>query len=213
MTPSDHILFFDFGNVVGYFDYLILCGRFGKRIGLSAEEFRNRMVGRGFAQLLDEFERGLHAPEAFAEKVCELGEVEIPYEEFVPEWSDIFRANESVAALIVSLKEKGYPLYLGSNTNVLHASHYRRQFSDTLDLMDGFVLSHEVGHIKPAPEFFQACAKLAGAAPASCVFIDDVEENVAGARTAGLRGVLYRDTTTLIRELRALGVDAPEFSD
>jgi putative hydrolase of the HAD superfamily len=209
MQPAKPILFFDFGNVVGYFDYLILCGRFGRRVGRSAEEFRDQIVARGFANLLDEFERGALPPEAFAAKVCELGEVEIPYHEFVPDWSDIFQANEEIADLIGVLKSKGYSLYLGSNTNFLHADHYRRQFASTLDLMDGLVLSYEVGHIKPAAEFFLACSKLAGADPGSCVFIDDVEANVEGARASGFMGLHYRDTASLVRELREIGVDLP----
>ncbi len=204
------VLFFDFGNVVGFFDYLILCGRFGKRIGLSAEEFRGRLVDRGFAPLLDEFERGVLTPEHFAAKLCELGEVDIPYEEFVPDWSDIFRANEGIADLIADLKQKGYRIYLGSNTNILHANHYRRQFADTLEIMDGLVLSYEVGHIKPANGFFEACCTLASAAPEDCIFIDDVADNIAGANAAGLKGILYRDTATLVRDLRALGIDVPE---
>ncbi len=213
MQPSNHSIFFDFGNVVGHFDYLILCERFGKRIGLSADEFRKRLVNRGFAQLLDEFERGLLSAESFAEKVCELGDVEIPYDQFVPEWSDIFRPNESIGQLIVALKSNGYPLYLGSNTNILHATHYRRQFESTLGLLDGFVLSYEVGHIKPSPEFFQACSRLAGVAPENCLFIDDVEENVAGARAVGLNGILYQDTDSLIDALRDRGVVIPNFPD
>lgn len=199
-------IFFDFGNVVAFFDYLIPCERFGKRIGLSAEEFRERVVERGFARLLDQFESGLLTPEVFAAKICELGEVEIPYEEFVPEWSDIFRENESVGHLIALLKAQGYSLFLGSNTNVLHATHYRRQFAKTLDLMDGFVLSHEVGHIKPAREFFLACSKISAAEPGSCIFIDDVAENIDGARSVGLQGLLYQDTATLVEDLKTLGV-------
>lgn len=210
MHPSAVPIFFDFGNVVAFFDYLILYGRFGARIGLSAEAFRDRLAGRGFAALLAEFERGASPPERFAARVCELGEVEIPYEEFVPDWSDIFQPNEGAHDLIAGLKAKGHPIFLGSNTNVLHATHYRRQLAATLDLMDGFVLSHEIGWNKPAAEFFQACSRVAGAPSESCIFIDDLEENIAGAEAAGFRGIVYRDPPALVAELRRLGVDLPE---
>jgi putative hydrolase of the HAD superfamily len=205
-------IFFDFGNVVAYFDYLILFGRFGKRVGLTAEAFRDRLAGRGFDSLLADFERGALTPELFAATLCRHGEIEVPFAEFVPDWSDIFRPNESVCALIAGLKAKGYPIYLGSNTNALHADHYRRQLAATLGLMDGFVLSYEVGHNKPAPEFFRACSEVARTPPESCIFIDDLDENIAGARRAGLRGIVYRDTKSLVDDLRELGVDAPEAS-
>lgn len=207
--PTDSI-FFDFGNVVAFFDYLILFGRFGDRIGLSAEEFRDRMTARGFASLLADLERGALTPEQFAATFCDRGEIEVSFDEFVADWSDIFRPNPSIRDLIAALKLKGYPIFLGSNTNVLHTKHYRRQFAATLGLMDGFVFSYEVGHNKPAPEFFLACSKMACAPPETCIFIDDIEENVAGARAAGLRGLVYRETESLIEDLRGLGIDVPE---
>ena len=36
-------------------------------------------------------------------------------------------------------------------------------------------------------EFYLAASDLAGTAPGSCLFVDDTELNVAGARAAGLR--------------------------
>jgi FMN phosphatase YigB (HAD superfamily) len=44
----------------------------------------------------------------------------------------------------------------------------------------------------------------------SCVFIDDAPANVEGAPAAGLKAVHYRDTPTLIAELRRLGVELPD---
>src|SRR5262249_42627396 len=100
-------------------------------------------------------------------------------------------------------------LVLGSNTNDLHATHYRRQFGEALAAFDALVLSYEVGHCKPAPEFYLACARAAGAPPAECLFIDDLPENVQGAEQAGLRSVLFRDVPTLRADLAAHGVVLP----
>jgi putative hydrolase of the HAD superfamily len=111
--------------------------------------------------------------------------------------------------LVAFLKSRGYSIYLGSNTNLLHATFYRRQFAETLDLFDGFILSYEVGHLKPDREFFDACVRAAGVEPASCLFIDDVTENVEGAQRAGLTALRYRDTATLIAELALAGVEVP----
>ena len=57
---------FDFGNVVGFFDYLKVCERLGPRLGLTGEAFRSRIAERGFAELLGRFESGKIAPEQFA---------------------------------------------------------------------------------------------------------------------------------------------------
>ena len=53
---------FDFGNVVAFFDYLKACERLGPRLGLTAEAFRQRIVERGFAELLGRFECGKDRP-------------------------------------------------------------------------------------------------------------------------------------------------------
>jgi FMN phosphatase YigB (HAD superfamily) len=46
------------------------------------------------------------------------------------------------------------------------------------------------------------------------VFIDDLAANVAGARAAGLVGVVYHpgETPQLIDDLRAVGVEVPRAS-
>jgi glucose-1-phosphatase len=201
-------LIFDFGNVVGFFDYLKACERLGAKLGLTAEAFRRRIVERGFAQLLGRFESGKIGPEEFAEAVMVVSGLRVPYREFVDAWQDIFWLNEPVARLIARLKSAGYTLLLGSNTNVLHSTHYRREFASTLELLDHLVLSHEVGHIKPSPEFYNACVVAAGLPAASCIFVDDLSENVEGAQMAGLIGVHYIDTPALISDLARLGVVA-----
>lgn len=200
-------LIFDFGNVVGFFDYLKACERLGPKLGLTAEAFRRRIMERGFAELLGRFESGTIGPEQFVEEVIVLSGLRLPYHEFVDAWQNIFWLNESVARLIERLKSAGYTLLLGSNTNILHSTHYRRQFASTLELFDHLVLSHDVGHTKPNPEFYQACVAAAGLPAASCIFVDDLPENVDGARKAGLIGVHFIDTPALITDLTRLGIE------
>ena len=200
-------LIFDFGNVVAFFDYLKACERLGPKLGLTAEAFRRRIVERGFAPLLGRFESGKIGPEEFAAEVMVLSGLSLPYHEFVDAWQDIFWLNEPVARLIERLKSAGYTLLLGSNTNILHSAHYRRQFASTLDLFDQLVLSHEVGHMKPSFEFYHACVRAAGLPAASCIFVDDLAENVDGARKAGLIGVHFVDTPPLLADLTRLGVE------
>jgi len=49
-----------------------------------------------------------------------------------------------------------------------------------------------------------------GAPPGSCIFTDDALANVEGARASGLQAVHYRDTPSLIDQLRRLGVEVPD---
>lgn len=207
MTARRPALIFDFGNVIAFFDFSRACAVYGRSSGLTGTAFLSQLRERGMTPLLHDYERGALSSEEFRRSLSAIAEVDMPHAEFAAAWTDIFRLNEPVADLVRALKARGYPLVLGSNTNDLHATHFRRQFAATLAHFDALVLSHEVGCLKPSPEFYLASARAAEAEPGDCVFIDDLAENVAGARDAGLLGVHFRDVPTLLMDLRRHGVD------
>jgi putative hydrolase of the HAD superfamily len=202
-------LIFDFGNVVAHFDYRKACETIGRRLGLPGDALLERLRAAGISPLARRYELGQIDSKAFSESVCALIDREIPHDEFAAAWSDIFWLNRPVADLIPFLKGRDYTLVLGSNTNDLHATQFRRQFAETLAHFDRLVLSYEIGHLKPSAPFYHACAEAAGAPPEACVFIDDLPENIEGARSAGLSGLVYRDFPGLIDALRVLGVEVP----
>lgn len=73
---------------------------------------------------------------------------------------------------------------------------------------DAVVLSHWIWLMKPVRGFFEKCVKACGQFSRECVFVDDLAENVEGARKAGLRGMHYvRGTEKWIEELREEGVE------
>jgi len=76
--------------------------------------------------------------------------------------------------------------------------------ADFPGLFDTVVLSGEVGMRKPEKEIFFHAAATLGLAPAECVFIDDMEANVAAAQACGMTGVLHTETATTARALQDL---------
>jgi putative hydrolase of the HAD superfamily len=201
------VLIFDFGNVVAYFDHARACARLGRQLGLSGEELLARLRALGLGPVVREYESGRMASEEFSTAFCRIAGLErISHAEFAAAWCDIFWANEPMAALLASLKARGHTLILGSNTNAMHADHYRIQFAATLAHFDHLVFSYEVGATKPQAAFYDACARAGGRLPAECIFIDDMPENVAGAQAAGMTGLLYRDLQALLKDLRGVGV-------
>jgi epoxide hydrolase-like predicted phosphatase len=72
------------------------------------------------------------------------------------------------------------------------------------DLVDEIVYSHECGLLKPDPRSYAlVCARL-NVEPSSVVFLDDLQENVDGARRAGLHAVLYTGNAQAIGDIEAL---------
>lgn len=77
------------------------------------------------------------------------------------------------------------------------------------ELVDGAVSSAVVGVAKPAPEVFEAGLELAGIAASEALFVgDSVDNDVLGARAAGLRAVLVQregDPPPGVETVRSLG--------
>ncbi len=203
------VLIFDFGNVVAHFDYARACEPLAAPLGLTGSQLLERCRERGFTPLLHQFEAGRIGEHEFSRLAREIVGTTVDHETFVAAWQDIFWINEPVAELIAGLKERGYRLLLGSNTNVIHATYYRRKFARELAVFENFVLSYEVGAEKPSARFYEVCAQTAGVPPGECLFVDDMPENVDGARRTGLQAVLYRDVAGLRRDLAGAGVDIP----
>jgi putative hydrolase of the HAD superfamily len=72
------------------------------------------------------------------------------------------------------------------------------------DVFEIVVDSAFVGTRKPEPEIYALTLERLGLPAAACVFVDDLERNVAAARDAGMEGIVFRDTAQAIAELGAL---------
>lgn len=79
----------------------------------------------------------------------------------------------------------------------------------TLDLIDEFDVifnTAEIGIAKPDPAVFHHVLAELEVTTADAVFIDDLPENVEGARVAGLRAHVHTDRASTVEFLRAHGV-------
>jgi len=73
-------------------------------------------------------------------------------------------------------------------------------------LFDVLIDSSDVGARKPDPEIFAVLVDRLGVAPADVLLVDDFEENVDGARAAGLQAIHFIDPPSCQSALAALGV-------
>lgn len=195
-------IIFDFGNVIGLFDHNATLGKLAPFTDLSPREMFLSVYN---GPLEDEVEVGKLSPDAFLAIVHQQWRLKCEMSFLRETLRDIFTPNHEVCALIPKLRGK-YRLLLGSNTNSLHADRFRVQFSDVLKHLDHLVLSHEIGTRKPRLDFFHHCVEQAHCEPGECLFIDDLSTNIESARTAGMRGIVYRPNGELAAELKEFGV-------
>jgi HAD superfamily hydrolase (TIGR01509 family) len=196
---------FDFGNVLGFFSHRKAAEQLAVYSPLSADDILRHYLD---SQLEEDFESGRMSLPQFRAVVRQRCRVMCSDAELDLAIADMFAPNEEVCALVPALKQR-YRLVLLSNTNELHALHFRRQFADTLEHFDALVLSHEVGLRKPCPEIYEHCRKLGGCEASECLFIDDLPANIEAARACGWRGIVYHRGLDLRREMHRLGIELP----
>lgn len=170
--------------------------------------FKNEHFGHDeklFEQATDitaQANRGLIGQKDFINHVAELAGV--PFEEVAHAVSRNV-PNEELFAYIRELK-KSYKIGFLSN---IAANYLDRMFTpEHLELFDATSLSFENGYVKPQPEAYQAMAERLEVEPEDCVMIDDQQHNVAGARDAGMQGILYENFEQLKPELEAILADS-----
>ena len=194
---------FDFGNVLAFFDHERALERLLPHTDQTREQLRRLVY---LDNLAVRYECGQVTTEEVFSVACTSGGLRCDLAYFVDSFSDIFWANPPMAGLVRRLKRNGYRLVLASNTNAAHYEHYREQFKDTLAFFDAVAVSHEAGAMKPDARFFEYAHALANCERRECLFIDDLMDNVIGARAFGWHGVQYTVFDDLIPAIRVAGV-------
>lgn len=199
--PAIRAIIFDIGNVLVFHDNHLLCRNLAGLYGLDSDEvyqylFRSD-AGRRAAL------GGLTAAEMHADFCRQFG-LNPEYGAFARALNSHFTPNTSIDPLIHALAGR-YRLLTLSNTNPIHAEYMRKNLP-ILTAFDDLLLSCELGLGKPQSEFYAEAVRRSGCRAGECLFTDDVPAYVDAARVAGLRGVVFTDTATFTRDLRALGV-------
>jgi HAD superfamily hydrolase (TIGR01509 family) len=92
-------------------------------------------------------------------------------------------------------------LWVISNTNNLHFNYLASRHS-FLGCFKGYVLSHELGVMKPDTRIFTAALERAGVEAGQALFVDDQAANVAAARELGIDAFQFIDPGQFVTELR-----------
>ncbi len=94
--------------------------------------------------------------------------------------------DATMVGLIRRLRAGGVPTGMLSNS---WGGGYPRELFP--ELFDAVVISSEVGMRKPEQRIFRHAADLLGLRPSECIFVDDIEANVAAAEQLGFTGILH----------------------
>lgn len=195
----------DLGRVLLHFDNHIFYRKLAGCASLSYEEIARLAFDHG--ELVRLFDGGRMEPRDFYERVTARTGASLGYDEFFAVYNDIFSPVPGTLDVLRGLKAPGRRLALVSNTDPMRFGFIRRRFPEIL-IFDDYVLSYEVGAIKPDRAIYDEAIRRAGCRPDEAVFIDDIAENVEAAAGLGIKGVVFKaGETDLAAALRALGVE------
>lgn len=192
----------DLGRVLIFFDNSIFLKKMANFCSLTEEEIRE--VAFKKLKLISAFDRGELTPKEFYEEVITTLETTINFDDFYSIYNDVFWLNPPTLELMKRLRER-YKLVMLSNTDVMRFGFIREKFPEVM-IFDEYVLSFEVGSMKPQPHIFRVALERAKSKAEECVFIDDRRENIEGAEKLGIKGILYEPQMDLEALLKKAGL-------
>ncbi len=195
-------LFFDLGNVLMFFSFPRMCEQLGKVLNLPALTVQKEIMEHGLGA---NYEKGKITSHVFYEHLCKLSGTTPPYEDVLKAACDIFNPNRDILPLLSTLKRKGHRLFVLSNTCEGHFSYTKKHYPEMLHHFEGFVLSYEVGAMKPEEKIFRAALEKAGADPAHSFYTDDIPDFIAAAARVDIPGMVFVGVDPLIETLKLRG--------
>ncbi len=193
------LIIFDLGGVVVYYTEEQYFSFLSKKTEVPANKIKNI-----FNPLIDEMEKGSLS----ATQMEKMASQKLGVKPSVLEWTDAFerlaKPNKKLIKIIRTLGKR-YKVVVLSN---ISKSRYRAAFKELVpkDLFYKRFASCYMHIRKPDTRIYKRVVESMGVKPEEAVFIDNLTENVAGAKNAGLYGIHFIGNNRLSADLKKLGV-------
>ncbi len=124
---------------------------------------------------------------------------------FFRHWLSMFQPIPETVSLVDELRMEGYRLYVLSNI-IRESYEDLRERLTFWDRFEGIVVSYALKTAKPEPAIYRYLLDHYRLRPEECLFIDDMEANVAGARAVGIPAVRFDSAGDLRKMLQERGI-------
>jgi FMN phosphatase YigB (HAD superfamily) len=200
--PSAKVVVFDIGNVLLHWDPRLLY-RPMFADNAQMEWFLTEVCSPRFNRELD---LGRPFGDAIADLTARFPDYAREILAYDERWLETTQGPiaESVA-ILEALRRNRVPNYAITNFSAEKFAVARSSFG-FLDRFDGIVVSGEEGLLKPDPGIYRLLLNRYGLAAADCLFIDDVPENLEGARAVGMQAYLFEGAAAMRAELSRHGL-------
>jgi len=147
----------------------------------------------------------------FAETSAELSAEYPEFADQIAIWGPRFHEQiphmlPGMADLVADLDAAGVPLYAITNFSGEFWPPFRDREAAIFDRFRDIVVSGDEKLTKPGAAIYHLALERFGLAAGDTVFIDDRDDNVAGAAAVGMTGLLFIDAAGLRTDLARLGL-------
>ncbi len=153
-----------------------------------------------------EQDRGRSFADGIAELVAEHPQWAREIRAWDARWHDMVPgAIDGSVHLLETLRAAGVPTWSITNFSNEKYPEALERFPFLTGFEDTVVSAHE-RLLKPDPAIYRILVERNGLDPAKCLFIDDIAANVLGARTIGMKAVIFTSPDRLAADLVAHGL-------
>lgn len=201
MTSNIRAIIFDMGGV------LIKPNekQIGSRIARSCRIRPKKLVAIAFDSVYeDELCTGKINAYQYWKKICKKAGINYT-KRIADRWIGEYRApvNSNVMRIVEKLKKK-YIVASITDVSKTRAAYHKKH---GLYRHFRFVVFSCYARVrKPHKKIYFTALRRLRVAPAQCLFIDDKKKNVAGARSVGMNGIVFKNAAQLKRELAKHGI-------
>ena len=200
--PSITAVIFDLGRVLVRVDFTRgLMRRFAAQSHYSDEQILEFVFRE---PLFKDFSKGKLDINQFYESFTARFNLDILFNDFSVIWCDIFAPMEGMEDLVEDIAAS-HKIGLLSDIDPLHWSYLIQNYV-FLKRFSQPVLSYQIGALKPSPKCYRAAAESVDEPPGKCLFIDDRQINILGAKKSGMQAILFKNPASLKQELRQLHI-------
>ena len=187
-APVDALLF-DLGNVLIAFDFGRASAHWARAAGVPLDRVSTRLE---LGTTYHAYERGEIDDATYFAHLRDQLDLPLDDATLLQGWNAIFIGPvPGMPALVASLAER-MPLHVFSNTSDAHQRYFSVAYADLFRPFRTVSCSHRLGQRKPTREAFDAVLDRIGLPADRVAFFDDLDDNVAGARAAGLQAFRAR---------------------
>ena len=195
-----NVALFDMGRVLVKIDF----DAFPNALGLGTQELR-QPYQQAAMKLEVLYECGKISTAEFLDSLYELFQSKFSKDRLIDAYNAIIvEENTAILPLVKEIREQ-YRIAVLSNTS---EEHWKKSLecAPMLHMFPQKFTSFEIGAMKPASIVYDTVIRHLAVEPSSVLFIDDVKENIDGAKACGMQGIVFSSVEQLRTDLRTRGI-------